>query len=157
MLVRPISPSDEAAYRTILERTSSEDRYCRFFHVVDHFDLEEVHRFVEDRADTIGMIAEEDGEPLGAAHAVLLEGGSAELAIVVSGEARRRGVGNALLTALIARLRAEGYTEIVACALRDNSAFTGLAKRHGFVVKQAEGAAVRWVLPLAPREPVPVR
>ena len=57
MLVRSIEPSDEEAYRAILESTSAEDRYCRFFHLVDHFDPDEVHRFVETRPDMIGMIA----------------------------------------------------------------------------------------------------
>ena len=71
MIVRAIAPSDEEAYRSILERTSPEDRYCRFFHRVDHFDPEAVHRFVEDRDDMFGMIAEEDGSGLGAAHAAI--------------------------------------------------------------------------------------
>jgi GNAT superfamily N-acetyltransferase len=152
MLVRPISPSDEAGYRTILERTSAEDRYCRFFHVVDHFDPDEVQRFVAERDDTLGMLAEEDGEPLGAAHAALLDDRVAELAIVVSENARRRGVGNALLTALIARLRTLGYRELVASALRENKAFAALARRHGFTMQRVDGIALRWVLPLQPLE-----
>jgi len=49
VLVRSIVPSDEDAYRAILEDTSAEDRYCRFFHLVDHFDPDEAQRFVETR------------------------------------------------------------------------------------------------------------
>jgi len=71
--VRPIRPSDEAAYRNILERTTDEDRYCRFFHVVDHFDPAELHRYVEERSDTIGFIALDDGVPLGSVHAVAID------------------------------------------------------------------------------------
>ncbi len=88
-----IEPTDEDAYRAILETTSAEDRYCRFFHLVDHFDPEEVHRFVETRPDMIGVIAHDGDVPLGAAHAALLDDESAELAIVVSRDraaARRR-------------------------------------------------------------------
>ena len=148
MLVRPIAPTDEDAYRTILEATTAEDRYCRFFHMVDHFDSEEVHRCVEDRADTIGVIAFEGAAPLGAAHAVLLDEESAELAIVVASGTRHVGVGTALLEALIERVKARGLRRLVACALRENHPFEHLARRAGFRIDEAEGAAVHWVLPL---------
>ena len=149
MIVRPIEPSDEDAYRTILEGTSAEDRYCRFFHHVDHFDPAEVHRFVEERDDMFGMIAEEDGVAYGAAHAALLEAGTAELGIVVTQYARKRGVGIALLTALIARLKERGFTKLVAVSLRENHAFDALARRIGFTVERADGDALWWVLMLA--------
>ena len=149
MLVRPIAPTDEGAYRAILESTTAEDRYCRFFHLVDHFDAEEVHRFVEDRDDTIGVIAFHGTEPLGAAHAVLLDAESAELAIVVARGTRHVGVGTALLDALIARAKARGLRRLVACALRENHPFEHLARHAGFVVDQADGAAWHWVLDLA--------
>jgi acetyltransferase len=152
MLVRSIVPSDEDAYRAILEDTSKEDRYCRFFHLVDHFDPDEVHRFVETRDDTIGMIAFDGETPTGTAHAVLVDDGSAELAIVVARAARRRGVGKALMDALIAHLRERGVRRLIACALRENRPLEGLAKHAGFHVELADGPAFRWVLELTPRE-----
>jgi L-amino acid N-acyltransferase YncA len=148
MLVRPIAPTDEDAYRAILESTTAEDRYCRFFHLVDHFDAEEVQRFVEDRDDTIGVIAFDGTEPLGAAHAVLLDAESAELAIVVARGTRHVGVGTALLDALITRAKARGLRRLVACALRENHPFEHLARHAGFRVDEADGAALHWVLPL---------
>ena len=146
MIVRAIAPSDEEAYRSILERTSPEDRYCRFFHRVDHFDPEAVHRFVEDRDDMFGMIAEEDGSGLGAAHAAVIDAASVELGIVVAQDARRRGVGVALLEALIARAKERGYAKLVAVSLRENHPFEALARRFGFTVERAEGDAFWWVL-----------
>ncbi len=148
MLVRAIAPSDEEAYRTILETTTAEDRYCRFFHLVDHFDSEEVHRFVEARDDTIGVIAFDGAVPLGAAHAVLLDADSAELAIVVARGTRHIGVGTALLEALIGRSKERGLKRMVAFALRDNHPFERLARHAGFRVDEADGAALHWVLPL---------
>jgi acetyltransferase len=148
MLVRSIEPSDEDAYLVILEGTSAEDRYCRFFHQIDHFDPAEVRRFVETRDDTLGVIAFDGAVPLGAAHAVEIDRDTAELAIVVSSGARHDGVGTALLEGLIARVKARGYTRLVACALRENHAFERLARHAGFVVDQADGAAWHWVLPL---------
>ncbi len=150
MLVRSIVPADEAAYRAILEGTSAEDRYCRFFHIVDHFDPEEVHRFVETRPDMIGMIAFDGATALGAAHAALIDDDSAELAVVVARDARRRGVGTALMDALIARLRERSVRHLIASALRENHPFERLAKHAGFHVERADGAAFRWVLALEP-------
>jgi GNAT superfamily N-acetyltransferase len=148
MIVRAIAPSDEEAYRSILERTSPEDRYCRFFHRVDHFDPAEVHRFVEERDEMFGMIAEENGVGLGAAHAAVIDPMTAELGIVVAQDARRRGIGDALLDALIARLKGRGFTKLVAVSLRENHAFEALARRHGLTVERAESDAYWWVLPL---------
>lgn len=146
MTVRPIRPSDEAAYRSILERTTDEDRYCRFFHVVDHFDPAELHRYVEDRSDTIGFIAEEDGIALGSAHAVALDERSAELAIVVAHDARRRGVGLALVRALVAEMRRRGSQGLYAISLSSNSAFAKLAEAAGFAHESTEGGTLTWRL-----------
>jgi L-amino acid N-acyltransferase YncA len=153
MLVRPIGPSDEAAYLAILETTSAEDRYCRFFHAVDHFDPNEVRHFVEERPDMIGMIAFEDATPLGAAHAALLDDYTAELAIVVASGERHHGVGGSLLAALIAELKRRGYQRLIACALRENTPFGTLARHAGFTIEEADGGTVRWVLHLAATEP----
>jgi ribosomal protein S18 acetylase RimI-like enzyme len=155
--VRPIGPADEDAYRAILEATSAEDRYCRFFHLVDHFDPEEIHRFVETRPDMLGVIAFEDALPLGAAHAALLDETSAELAIVVAQYARRRGVASALLDALIALLKERGFARLIGCSLRENKPFSGLAQRAGFHVELAEGPALRWVLTLSADAEAPAR
>src|SRR5450631_4660990 len=82
--IRPIAASDAAAYVSILERTTPEDRYCRFFHVVNHFSRNEISRFVEPQTDTIAFIAEENSQPLGVAHLFFSSPASAELAIVVA-------------------------------------------------------------------------
>lgn len=146
MTVRPILPTDEAAYRSILERTTDEDRYCRFFHVVDHFDPAELHRYVEERADTIGFIAEEDGVALGSAHAVAIDERSDELAIVVARDARRRGVGYALVRAVADEVRRRGIRRLYAISLSSNSAFSHLALATGFVHERTESGTLVWRL-----------
>jgi hypothetical protein len=70
-LIRPIASSDSESYRSILLRTTPEDLYCRFFHVVDHIEECDIAPFVEPRVDTIGFIAEDGTKPLGVAHAFL--------------------------------------------------------------------------------------
>jgi GNAT superfamily N-acetyltransferase len=93
--VRAIVPGDADNYRDILQRTSAEDRYCRFFHTVDHFGGA-VERYVEARTNTIGLIAEKRGRPLGVAHAFFVNEGCAEIAIVVAHDARYLGIGRRL-------------------------------------------------------------
>lgn len=146
MIVRPIEPGDGDAYRSILERTSEEDRYCRFFHVVNHFDLREIRRFVEPQPDTIGLIAEDGRAAYGAAHAFFLSDRSAEIAIVVAGDVRRHGVGHALLERLIAELTARGCTEVIAFALSMNSGFAHLAASVGMLPSGPAGDLTTWTL-----------
>jgi GNAT superfamily N-acetyltransferase len=146
MLVRPIRPTDETAYRSILERTSAEDRYFRFFHVVDALDPADTRRMMEDRPDMLGVMAFDDGLPLGVAHAALLrDGRSAELAIVVAEDARGRGVGRVLLRSLMTRLEALGYTRFIAEAMHENVGFSALAKSAGLRAERTDASSVFWV------------
>jgi GNAT superfamily N-acetyltransferase len=142
--VRLIRPDDEAAYRSILERTSDDDRYSRFFQVLDVFDPAAVHRYVEARPDMIGAIAIDGNRPLGAAHAAFLDDTTAELAIVVAGDARKSGVGRTLLSSLMGELEDRGYMRFVARSLRENTGFTALARSLGFRCEHADGAAMEW-------------
>ena len=146
MRIRRLKPSDEGAYRSIFARTSSEDRYFRFFVAVDHLDPADIARAVEDRPDLIGFLAEENGRPLGIAHGEVLENGSAELSVLVAADARRRGVATALLRATIAQLRALGVKRITAYSLNDNHAFGKLGRSIGLQVKQAKGSELLWAL-----------
>jgi L-amino acid N-acyltransferase YncA len=57
-----------------------------------------------------------------------------DLSVFVAREARRRGVGRALLGALEARARAIGYHKMVLAAFPTNTPGMRLYERHGFVV-----------------------
>jgi len=145
MRVRAIAPADGDNYRSILERTTDEDRYCRFFHAVDHFAPEFIERYVERRPDMIGFIAEENGVPLGAAHGVRIDERTAELAIVVARDVRRRGVAKALMARLFDELANLGYTSAVGYSLRANVPFVHLAKSIGMRAGPADdGLVVTW-------------
>ena len=154
MKIRLIRPDDAAAYRSILERTSDDDRYNRFFHSVDALDPADVQRSVERRSDMIGAIAFDGGVALGAGHAALLNDGSAELAIVVAAGSRRRGVGRELLLRLMVELEKRGYMRFVAYSLHGNAAFAHLARSVGFESERVEGGLVHWSRDVAPREPL---
>ncbi len=145
--IRPIAPTDSDSYRSILERTTPEDLYCRFFHVVDQAELDDVKPFVELRPDTIGFIAEYESKPLGVAHAFLSPNrAEAEIAIVVARDARRCDVGHALLERLIDELRARKCRVVSAYSLSGNSAFSHLARSVGMRPIGPPSDVMTWTL-----------
>ena len=148
MYVRQILPSDEGSYRNILSRTTDEDRYCRFFHFVDHFDVSEIRRYVDLRDDTAGYIAFDGTEPLGSAHAIIVSPGVRELAVVVARESRGRGVASALLRVIVDDLKRRNDRELIALSLPTNLAFVRLARSIGMKPKGSDGFAVTWSLDL---------
>jgi GNAT superfamily N-acetyltransferase len=152
MKIRLIRPDDAAAYRSILERTSDDDRYNRFFHSVDALDPADVQRSVERRPDMIGAIAFDGGVALGAGHAALLNDASAELAIVVAADARRRGVGRNLVAYLMCELEKRGYMRFVAYSLHGNAGFAHLGRSVGLASERVDGGMVHWSRELTPRE-----
>jgi GNAT superfamily N-acetyltransferase len=143
--VRAIVPGD-GHYRDILQRTSAEDRCCRFFHVVDHFDDDAIDRYVKARPDVIGLIAEQHGRPLGVAHAFFIDEDRAEIAMVVANDARHLGVGRLLFDRLIAALQHRRCTSVIAYALAQNGAFSNLARSVGTQPGSSDGGIVTWTL-----------
>ncbi|MGP6156966.1 MAG: GNAT family N-acetyltransferase [Vulcanimicrobiaceae bacterium] len=150
--MRGIVPSDAASYRSILERTSAEDRYCRFFCVVNELRDDFIEPYVAQRPDSIGLIAEEAGRPLGAAHAFFEDSERAEMAIVVAADARRRGVGRSLIDRLVLSLQDRGCKSAIAYALRDNLPFANLGRSVGMRAERFDGGVVMWSLDATKRD-----
>ena len=94
------------------------------------------------RPGDAAMIALDAGFPVGAAWYRLfardrrgygfVDERTPELAIAVVPNARGKGVGAALLEALLDRARAEGYETISLSVDRNNAGAIGLYERHGF-------------------------
>jgi ribosomal protein S18 acetylase RimI-like enzyme len=152
--VRAIVPSDADNYRGILQRTSAEDRCCRFFHAVDHFDDDEIDRYVKASPDVIGLIAEQHGRPLCVAHAFFTDEGRAEIAIIVANDARRLSVGRLLFDRLIAALQQRRCTSVIAYALAENATLSNLARSVGMQPGSSDGGIVSWALSPAGIPPV---
>lgn len=148
MEIRAIGPEDEGLYRELLVSLTDRDRYLRFFHSVPKIGDSEIVPFVQTRSDMIGLVAVENGKALGAAHAFIDPGGSAEFAVEVRPDYRHRGIGGKLLAALVERLRSRGVREIVAHSLYDNTEFALIASEAD-MQPAPEGAGVNlWRLPL---------
>ena len=94
------------------------------------------------RPGDAAVIALDAGFPVGAAWSRLfarerrgygfVDERTPELAIAVVPNARGKGVGAALLEALLGRARAEGYETISLSVDRNNAGAIGLYERHGF-------------------------
>ena len=145
--VRAIRASDESAYLDILARTSPDDRYYRFFRAVDHFDHADVARFVEPMPGVVGMIASDGPRGLGVANA-FIAGDSAEIALVVAADARRRGVGRRLVRGIFEELQSRGIGTVTAVSLWENLGFAALARSFGMVATHApgDGSVIHWAL-----------
>jgi GNAT superfamily N-acetyltransferase len=147
--IRALDAQDSHNYRSILERTSSEDRYCRFFHAVDHFDPHFIEEYVVRRPDMFGFIALDGNRPLGTAHAIAIDAKTAELAILVAADSRRKGVARALVARLTEELRRAGFTSLVAYSLRENTPFARLARAIGMRPDAiVDGSVSTWRLTL---------
>jgi RimJ/RimL family protein N-acetyltransferase len=86
---------------------------------------------------------DEDGAGIGVGRYEGLDGGSAEVAIVVAPEWRRRGVASTLLTALEPAAAANGFSRLVALYLPENRAVEALLEGLGYGQRSVkEGIAV---------------
>jgi acetyltransferase len=150
VLIRPIRPEDEAAHARFVSRLSPEDSRFRFFHYVRTMPQSELARLTQidyDRemafvavrqgeagAETIGVVrtvAEPDNE-------------SAEFAIVVRSDLKRRGLGTRLMQRAIDHCRSRGTREIGGDVLAGNESMIDLARRFpGFAISppDADGIA----------------
>ena len=128
--LRPIRPSDRAAYCRFLERLAPEDVRLRLGHPI-RFDGKLCARLLEfDRSREEAFVAlDAAGAILGVARIVLDAGG--EVAVIVRSDMKHRGIGEALLDRLLRFARASGLTEIRGYVMHENRPMLSLARKHG--------------------------
>lgn len=140
--IRPIDHADAPALSDLYASLSAEDRRNRFLGACAD---EVMDRAVAALADAPGAVAvlsaggPRDGELVG--HAALLADGSegaAEVAFVVAGEFRGRGIGTRLMRALVAEARRRGLRRLVASTFGHNAAMRHLARGSGLAVVRDE-------------------
>ncbi|HXF98682.1 MAG TPA: GNAT family N-acetyltransferase [Gaiellaceae bacterium] len=95
------------------------------------------------RPGDTALIAIEEGFPVGAAWYRLftadrpgygfVDESTPELAIAVVPSRRGRGIGDALLNALVERARAEGHPALSLCVDKGNEQLIAFYRKHGFV------------------------
>lgn len=128
--VRPARPEDLGAALDLYEAVAAEGRWIGAELPIDRAARLERWRATLERPDACFLLAFEGERPVG--QAVLTGGGPSELGMLVAAEARRRGVGSALLAACIDWARAAGSHKITLQVWPHNEAAIRLYEKFGF-------------------------
>jgi acetyltransferase len=157
---RPIRPQDEPLMVKFHQTLSDRTVYLRYFcslslnRRIAHERLARI--CFGDYEHEIVLVADYKDPKTGAQHILgvgrlnKLEGGKeAEVAVLVSDQHQRRGLGSELLRRLIPIARVEKLNRLTAEMLRDNLAIQTIFKRFGFRFRfLAEGSSVQAMLEL---------
>jgi acetate---CoA ligase (ADP-forming) len=131
--VRPIAPEDLDGLLEMWGRLSMESIRLRFF-APRKMDREQMRYFVDvDYETRFAAVAEQAGRIIGVSRFDILpeDPSSAEFAVLVEDAHQGRGVGTALLRALMAPAADMGVTGFVADVLRENSRMLGVMRDAG--------------------------
>ena len=145
--IRPVSPADRDTLRTGFERLSEQSRYRRFLTPLGSLSEAQLDYLTDvDHRDHEALVAvSPGGEGIGVARFVRSLGDprSAEFAIAVVDDWQGRGVGKALLTALLTalsqRAREEDVHRFTATVLSQNRGVLQLLGRLGDVRVRSQG------------------
>jgi acetyltransferase len=138
ILLRPIRPEDARIEQRFVRRLSFESRYFRFHHGLSELTPEMLVRFTQIDYDRemafIAVLSGEQGEDeVGVARYVIEpEGRSCEFALVVADELQGKGIGSALMQALIETARERGLDAMTGEVLSGNRNMLDLVANLGF-------------------------
>jgi len=132
--VRPIRPEDEPAIAGMLARSSQEDLRLRFFAPIRQLSHESAARLTQiDYGREMAFVAAEDGELLGVSRlAEDPEGETAEFAVLVRTDRQKRGLGERLMSDLIAYARDRGIAVLHGTVMTENRRMLALCEKLGF-------------------------
>ncbi|WP_439682527.1 GNAT family N-acetyltransferase [Cupriavidus oxalaticus] len=163
-LIRPVRPTDEAAYQAYFRQLTPEDIHARYFCAFREPDHDRLARLTQiDYAREMVFIAtttEASGRcaMLGEVRAVAdPDNVQAEFGIAVRSDCHGQGLGKLLLDKMVRYARARGIGALVGATLPHNAAMLGLARACGFTVKAApgdEGVSLHLALVEADSRPV---
>lgn len=142
-ILRPIRPEDAEAHAAFFARLPAEDVRYRFFSVLRELSAERMARLTQmDYEREIAFIAirAATGETVGVARlaretsAVAGLGDQGEFAIAVEPSAKGRGLGSALMRALLGWARGQGMRRVFGLVLADNQAMLAFVRHLGFTI-----------------------
>jgi ribosomal protein S18 acetylase RimI-like enzyme len=115
-------------------RTTTDGRRRRFHHAVAELSSVELAALTSEQSDRVNVYARDtaadgDAAVIGIASGYLVEPTVAEVAVWVADTNQRQGVGTALVTKLVERLRASGVTRVQATVEASNTAALALVHR----------------------------
>ena len=153
--IRPIRPSDLELERRFVYGLSARSRYLRLLsgRPLQPGELERWTNIDPSREIALVAIANHGGddEEVGVARCVVDDAaaGRWDFAIVIADACQRRGLGRALLGALVAAARDAGVRTLSGITLVENRGMVALARGLGFSVRREDGDATLLRLELA--------
>jgi RimJ/RimL family protein N-acetyltransferase len=142
LLVRPLYPSDRQTYADAVAGMSARSRYLRFAAPKPRFSERELDFLTQpdgDRHVAFVAIEPETRRGIGVGRYVRSDERTADVAIGVTDEWQRRGVGRLLLDRVVAAARAKGLTALTATALAENAGSRHMLGGAGFELVSRDG------------------
>lgn len=143
LLLRPVRPEDEPAFRSGFAKLTPEDVHMRFFVHMRQLPHDLAARLTQidyDREMALVAFLEEGKKPGEAVGVVRLmadpDNLRAEYAVIVRSDYQRRGLGRILMDRIVAYAKKRGIGEIFGYVLEENSAMLALCAELGFTVKK---------------------
>ncbi|MGY1748693.1 GNAT family N-acetyltransferase [Modestobacter sp. SYSU DS0511] len=153
--LRPITPEDADGIVGLMDRSSEQTRYYRFFGPVRRLSDKDLHRFTHvDHVDRVAFVVLLGDELIGVGRYDRLPGtADAEVAFLIEDAHQRRGLGSVLLEHLAAAARERGISRFVAEVLSQNSAMVRVFQDAGYSAQRSyEDGVVHLTFPIAPTE-----
>lgn len=144
LTVSPVLKTDREFFSRGLEELSVESRFARFgrgLATLSEWELDYLTDVDQRSHVAWGAVVGQEGAGVG--RYILSDDGCAELAITVLDHMQNRGVGRALLAALVAVARSDGVEEMCFEASGDNAAVRGLLGEIEIAPSLAEGTLER--------------
>jgi RimJ/RimL family protein N-acetyltransferase len=150
VVVRPLSEGEWDLVRAFIRRMTKEDLHLRFGHPIDFNDEATMRRFFDIRPGTgeIAWVLDETSAIAGISHRIMVSPGEAEIGLIVRSDRKRRGIGECLLRAMLARSARQGLDTLSAVVLRENRAVLRLAAKIGYVQRAANAFTVELIFAL---------
>jgi RimJ/RimL family protein N-acetyltransferase len=153
--IRPIEREDRDRFRGLFARLAPESRYRRYFSPKPQLSERELSYLVDVdhvQHEALAAVDETDDSFVAAARYVQPpdQPGVAEVAIEVSDDLHRQGIGTALALRTLERARANGFTRVVATTLRENAAARALLRQLNFRPRASCGPEIELELELKP-------
>jgi RimJ/RimL family protein N-acetyltransferase len=151
--LRPLEPSDRDRLATLFRRLSPESRRRRFLGPKPELSPRELRYLTavdHNWHEALAAVDRRDGSIVGIARYIGDHGrpGAADMAVAVTDELQRRGIGTALSRCLIGRARVNGFDVLTASTLWENRPARTLLRRLGFHARGSEGSVLELELDL---------
>jgi len=156
--IRALHTCEAEPIRALHRGLSARSRYLRFLSPMPALPDSVVRALAcVDHRRSVAIVAERpDGAAIGLASFSAVDEVSAEVAVVVQDAWQGRGVGDALVAALLGAAEARGFHRFVASIAADNAPMRRLLARHGSVLTSVMRSGVSEIA-FEPRRPQAAR